>query len=241
MNHCIFCHSTTESFKTREHILPESLGGGDWAILRPGVFCDSCQNRFGSHIEQQALADYPFSLFRVILGVPTKKGRAPWTNTWEGKLQSGPSSGQIFYDPAPPFVQAMQDENKTVMRILAYPKKPEFICRFLLKMGIETIAQTIGDEVFNARHDEARTYALTGQKSSPWWYAQSEKMNDLQKYISGEAPAEDEYWTFGEIVDVGDGHSVFHLHLAYLDMIVPLSSSISPPEANEPEFRVFTV
>ncbi len=59
-------------FNTKEHILPDSLGGGDWAILPEGLFCDNCQNIFGSSIEQQALADYPFVNFRTLLGIPTK-------------------------------------------------------------------------------------------------------------------------------------------------------------------------
>ena len=71
MPKCIFCKLTTGPFTTREHILPESLGGGDWAILPSGLLCDECQNRFGSSIEQQALIDYPFSFFRVFLGIPT--------------------------------------------------------------------------------------------------------------------------------------------------------------------------
>ena len=73
MGHCIFCRTTNGPFTTREHILPESLGGNDWAILPEGMFCDSCQNRFGSHVEQLALGDYPFSFLRVFLGIPTKR------------------------------------------------------------------------------------------------------------------------------------------------------------------------
>ncbi len=75
MAKCLFCKSEGP-FTTREHVLPESLGGGEWAILPDGLFCDSCQNKFGSEIEQQALNDYPFSFFRVFSGIPTKKRKA---------------------------------------------------------------------------------------------------------------------------------------------------------------------
>tara|TARA_R110002051_G_scaffold324494_1_gene422029 strand:+ start:989 stop:1147 length:159 start_codon:yes stop_codon:yes gene_type:complete len=42
---CIFCLITNDKkFNTKEHIIPESLGSGDWAILPEGLFCDKCQN-----------------------------------------------------------------------------------------------------------------------------------------------------------------------------------------------------
>lgn len=75
---CIFCLTTEETkFNTKEHVIPESLGSGDWAILEEGLFCDKCQNIFGSSIEQQALAVYPLSNFRTLFGIPTKMGKAP--------------------------------------------------------------------------------------------------------------------------------------------------------------------
>src|ERR1051325_796792 len=102
MLRCIFCKSETNDFTTREHILPESLGGGDWALLNDGLLCNVCQNRFGSDVEQKALGDYPFSFFRVFLGVPTKKHKAPWFDCWEGELRAGDVAGTLFYKPAPP-------------------------------------------------------------------------------------------------------------------------------------------
>jgi len=53
MTKCIFCLTTDKTlFNTKEHMLPESLGGNDWAIFPDGLFCDNCQNKFGSTIEQ---------------------------------------------------------------------------------------------------------------------------------------------------------------------------------------------
>ena len=109
-------------FSTREHILPESLGGGDWAILPPGLFCDSCQNRFGSSIEQQALGDYPFTFLRTFLCIPTKKRKAPWFDSLGGSgLRPVPPWQHFGYDPAPHFAPAFTDGSKTQMRLLASP------------------------------------------------------------------------------------------------------------------------
>lgn len=103
MPKCIFCKSTRRAFTTREHILPELLGGKDWALLPMGMFCDMCQNLFGSHLEQLALKDYPFSLLRVLFGIPTKKGKAPWVSIGKEALRASSVQGTVGYDPAGPF------------------------------------------------------------------------------------------------------------------------------------------
>lgn len=57
---CIFCKQDSRASRKVEHILPESLGGGDWACLPIGCVCDDCNQYFGSKIEQRAIACYPF-------------------------------------------------------------------------------------------------------------------------------------------------------------------------------------
>ena len=125
MKKCIFCKSETGPFTTREHILPESLGGGDWALLPDGLFCDQCQNHFGSSIEQQALADYPFSHLRVLLGIPTKKGKEPWFKFSEGIVKASLGLRTIDYSPATHFKRATEEGHKTQIRLLAHPLKPD--------------------------------------------------------------------------------------------------------------------
>jgi HNH endonuclease len=243
MSKCIFCKSTDGPFGTREHILPESLGGGDWAILPPGRFCDSCQNRFGSSIEQQALADYPFSMLRVFLGIPTKKGKAPWLDSWEGKIQAGPIPGQLSYEPASPFISSFNDGTKTQLRILAEPRKPSFICRTLLKMALEVVGATNAAEVFAEKFDEARHYALTGEKTKPWWYLQCEDHESFSRLCQGKPEADDISVSL-ETHHIGDDAEVFYLRLYHLKMICPLESRIMPPpreESQEPAVRLFVV
>ncbi len=242
---CIFCKSTIGPFNTREHILPESLGGADWAILPEGLFCDQCQNRFGSSIEQQALADYPFSLFRVLLGIPTKKGKSPWLKSWEGRIEGSSELGAIGYDPSPIFKEAVEQYRKTVMRIPAYPLKPDMICRTLLKMGIEVVAADRSEVVFDPKFDAARDYALLGQKTGDWWYLQKEDMPAASHYITeGITPEECAANILLETIMIEDTAEVFHLKLLYLDLLTPLESIIQPPpkeNLQEPEYRLFVV
>ena len=245
MPRCIFCKTNAHVFSTREHILPESLGGGEWAVLPDGLFCDSCQNRFGSEIEQQALGDYPFSFLRVFLGLPTKKQKPPWFKSWEGTIRASPDPGQVAYDPAPCFEQATNENRKTQIRLVAHPVRPEMICRTLIKMGIEVVANDDPADVFHERYDAARVFALEGKKPGDWWYLQREDMEAASRFVAqGVSRAA---WRDGvrlSISELEDHAEVFHLHLLYLDFLVPLEPRIQPPpmvDMPEPEYRLFIV
>lgn len=244
MKRCLFCGDRSGEFTTREHILPESLGGGDWSVLPDGLFCNVCQNRFGSEIEQQALGDYPFSFLRTFAGIPTKKGKPPWFNSWEGTIRASLKPGTFGFDPTPFLEGATVDGRKSQIRLLAYPIKPHMVCRFLLKMGLEVVAADSPVDVFNSKFDAARTYALTGEKSVPWWYLQNERMEEASAVITrGVSQAE---WCDGvklEVIKLGRKQEMFHIRLLYLDIFLPLTTDIQPEMEGleEPEFRLFRV
>jgi HNH endonuclease len=245
MPKCIFCESTIGPFKTREHILPESLGGGEWAILPDGLFCDTCQNIFGSSIEQQAAGDYPFNQLRILFAIPTKKGKAPWFKFGEGTLTASLRPNSIQYEPSIPFINSLNEGRKTEIRILAHPKKPDMICRFLLKIALEVIAYHDIEDVFKEKYDKARRFALTGEKSGNWWYLQRENLAAVNKRIkTGIKPAEWGKPIELEVVTFKNKAEIFHLKLFYLDMFTPLMPYITPAfddTFKEPEYRVFTV
>ncbi|AHM59288.1 hypothetical protein D770_05105 [Flammeovirgaceae bacterium 311] len=183
---CVFCLTTdTSLFNTKEHIIPESLGGGDWAILPDGLLCDSCQNKFGSSIEQQALATYPLSMFRTFFSIPTKKRKAPWFEFWEGKLEAGGIFGLLAYHPHKHLEDATLLGKKHQMRIPAVVTKPDMLLRTLLKIGLELIAADDPIKVFETRFDVTRKYALTGQKNFSWSFIQIEDVDELNQYLKG--------------------------------------------------------
>jgi hypothetical protein len=244
MARCIFCMTEGGPFSTREHILPESLGGGEWAILPDGLLCDACQNKLGSKIEQQALGDYPFSFLRAFLGIPTKKGRAPWFESWEGMICGSPYPGTVGYNPAPFFEKALLEGKKTQIRLLAHPLRRDMVCRFLLKMGIEVIASDNDRDVFCSKFDQARQFALTGKKLGKWWYLQSEKMDVLSRCLVQGIRTDE--WASGvrlEVAKLEEGHEMFHLSLLYLDILAPLTRVITPQVEGlkEPEYRLFWI
>jgi hypothetical protein len=241
---CIFCDDTSGNFTTREHILPESLGGGDWAVLPDGLYCDACQNHFGSEIEQQALGDYPFSFLRVFVGIPTKKGKAPWFNSWEGTVRASFQPGTFGFNPAPPFEKATIDGTKTQIRLLAHPLKPDMVCRFLLKMGIEVVAADNPEDVLHDKFGAARKYALTGDKTGSWWYLQNERMDEAARFLTKGVTQSEWYSSVKlEVVKLEGEQEMFHMRLLYLDLFSPLTTNVEPQleGLQEPEFRLFRV
>jgi hypothetical protein len=244
MGHCIFCGTISGRFTTREHILPESLGGGLWAVLPDGLYCDSCQNRFGSEIEQQALGDYPFSFLRIFTGIPTKKRKAPWFRSWEGTIRASLRPGTFGYDPAPPFEKATIGGQKSQIRLLAHPLKPDMVCRFLLKMGIEVVAADNPKDAFHDKFDAARRFALTGERSAPWWYLQNERMDEASHFLT-QGVTEAEWFSSVrlEVVKLDRDQEMFHMRLLYLDLMSPLTTNVDPQMdgLEEPEFRLFRV
>lgn len=245
---CIFCFNTNpHEFNTKEHIIPESLGSGDWAILHPGMFCDKCQNIFGSAIEQQALSAYPLNNFRTFFAIPTKKKKAPWFSYWEGKISSGGRPGTFIYEPNSYFERAFRNGTKIHTIIPAMPEKTDFLLRTLLKIGLETFAAdlTTNDEIFDKKFDCARKYALTGKKEKPWFYIQYEDTDKFNKYINELTIDE---WRTNFFADVHEeGELVYlHLKLLYLDFITPLVENVIPdPELvksiKEPDGRLVFV
>ncbi len=243
---CIFCKLTTGPFSTQEHILPESLGGEDWALLPEGLLCDACQNRFGSSVEQQALGNYPFNQLRVLFRIPTKKGKAPWFKFSEGIMKASSRLKTMEYEPSPPFIKAIREGRKSQIRIIAEPKRPDMVCRFLLKMGLEVLSWDKTSNVFNEKYDSGRKYALIGEKSSDWWYLQRENLTAVNKVLkTGVKPPE---WADPVKLEVSifdDGAEIFHFRFYYLEMLTPLLPDTVPcldkEVFKEPEYRLFKV
>jgi hypothetical protein len=73
---CIFCKADSQSARSVEHILPESLGNIDHT-LPVGAVCDWCNEYFGRKIEGPILESGIFRLLRADRRVENKEGRLP--------------------------------------------------------------------------------------------------------------------------------------------------------------------
>lgn len=241
---CIFC--TQDSIGTRvEHILPESLGGRAWACLPPGVVCDKCNQYFGAKVESSALGSHPFLPFRLLLGIPTKKGKAAVGASSQGDVASGSAPGQIVLNPRTPQVAEQVEAGEiTQLRMLATPLDPLAVCRLLLKMGVETVAAESAASARSRTYDAARQFARAPTRGEHWWYFESCDYEQLGRRFAAGVTADE--WRSGVSLEVSEleGEEVFHLRLLELSLIVPLGERLVPaPELSqsEPEWRVYSV
>ncbi|MCE8037869.1 HNH endonuclease [Halomonas sp. MCCC 1A11062] len=76
MTHCIFCKSDTNNERSREHIIPESMGNSEH-VLPLGAVCHTCNQYFARKVERPLLESPIFRHLRAGMRVPSKRGRTP--------------------------------------------------------------------------------------------------------------------------------------------------------------------
>jgi hypothetical protein len=76
---CIFCRADSSESRSREHVIPESLGNST-LVLPPGIVCDSCNNYFSREVERPFLESEAIKALRFHQGLQSKKGRVPSLN-----------------------------------------------------------------------------------------------------------------------------------------------------------------
>lgn len=241
---CIFCEGNADA-SPEEHILPESLGGKKWACLPAGLVCGKCNQYFGSKVEAPALNSFPFLPFRLLLGIPTKRGRAPFLKTTLGTVRSGLSPGTLGLDPDNVNIEhSLAKGEITQIRILAEPTDPLAVCRLLLKMGLEVVARDSPDEAHTPRFDAARSFARKPQANQRWWFLVACDYPRLfARFKEGISVSE---WVSGvSLSTVEQGRAdIFHLRLLEMSLITPLEPQVAPGKdlrMNEPEWQLFEV
>lgn len=73
---CLFCKRASDASKSKEHILPESLGNS-LHTLPPRIVCDSCNNYFSREVEKPFLESEAIRSLRFAEALPSKRGRIP--------------------------------------------------------------------------------------------------------------------------------------------------------------------
>lgn len=227
------------------HILPASLGGERWACLPDGLVCSGCNQYFGEKVESRALTSFPFLPFRLLLGIPTKKGRAPAMRTHLGTLRSGVSAGQVGIDPCSSEIEAAIEAGEiTQMRISAEPTEPLAIARMLVKMGLEVVAADSERDAHDPRFDSARTFARDPRRGTEWWWFMgTDHGKPFARIRRGVTMQE---WQQGVNLCVHQLPNFEALRLQLLDMVIftPLDVRVAPPDMNEfpePDNRLFEV
>jgi hypothetical protein len=152
-------------------MLPESLGGDEWAVLPDGVICDDCNQFFGTKVERYALNSFPFLVYRLFFNIPTKKRRPPKMITTLGEVSSTTSLGYIGIEPINEFIEkAIIEGNVNQIRVPAYVQDEISVCRFLLKVGLEFLAIQKVIYIKDIRFEKAKKFARSPKSKTAWWF-----------------------------------------------------------------------
>jgi len=197
MAQCLFCRAQG-NFRTREHIVPESLGNR--TDILEGVICSKCQNYFGKEIEKAALEKTPIAIWRTYLGIQTKKKHLPSVNldppvggaipalhpaseTGIGFSAHEDGSTSIdVYDAIANQRLFRRDKDECEYRIVAMPWHLSIIGRFLGKMGLEYVAFTDLNYALSVQFDDVRSFVRYGSRKSLWpiYWGKQGKIEDLK-------------------------------------------------------------
>jgi hypothetical protein len=231
---CVFCLGEKEDQRSVEHIIPESLGGGDWAVLPPDTVCDSCNHYFGAKVESKVLQDYPLNVLRLFSAVRTKKKKWASLNHPIGKLAASPYGRVIGLDPSDDEVEhQILTGNRAQFRIIAETANPLLMCRFLLKVALECIALDCMLSAMKVRYAEARRFARNPQRGDSWWFMYR---------FDPTADCGQKKETRAEIVEIDDAEMGL-ITILGCNFFVPLHPKIvyQASDLHEPEFRYFSV
>ena len=183
---CIFCKQISDSSKSVQHIIPESLGNKD-LILPSGMVCDPCNQYFAIKIEKPMLEMKYFQNVRFRNQIKSKKNRnIPYKTLfphkdggWFDMYMLGDSLA--FRGDDSNIINLLKDQkvNKMMFEIVDQPLMPSAsVSRFLAKTAIEAFALKFQEEttllnemIDMPQLDALRVYARYG-KGKFWNYHQ---------------------------------------------------------------------
>lgn len=174
---CLFCKVDSESSRSVEHIIPESLGGLSHT-LPPGVVCDRCNNYFSREVEKPFLESAAIMLLRFHQEIPSKKGRVPAA---QGIISPGfapvtiqrhigQQLGMSIHVP-PDAIEQLLKAEKGMVILPSGAQLPDgpVVSRFLAKAGLEAMAARLVSQpdgleylVDEAQLDVLRNHARRG-------------------------------------------------------------------------------
>lgn len=230
--YCIYCGKPHAGMAV-SHIVPESLGGPTSPVAPAGVVCSGCNQYFGQKVEAHALASFPFSGYRLICGVPTKKGKMFAMPTHLGTLHGTGNPHVIGIDPADEEIsKAIKSGEVTQLRVLAEVTEPLAVCRMLLKVGLDMLGKRFYDVAISDRVKAARSFARSPARGHRWWFMLRSDPSEL--LVDGE-PLE-------SAVEIKEASGVLIsvMRMPSIVTMVPLEDNTLPPsplQFPEPLYR----
>lgn len=181
---CLFCKNPSDSSRSVEHILPESLGNTEH-VLPAGVVCDTCNNYFARKVEDPFLNSPAIRTLRACQGVTNKRGRlagrdAILMGEHRATLYTPFNGIPVLDIPTDEGVEAIfRARSGTIILPAAHPSPPETVTsRFIAKAALESLALRGRDAglstdylVEHVQLDSIRAHARRGEPKA-WQYSQ---------------------------------------------------------------------
>lgn len=182
---CIFCKLLSDSSRSKEHIIPESLENKEH-VLPAGWVCDDCNNYFARKVEAPFLESMYGQNSRFEMAVRNKKGQAtPAVGFHPASrsivhIQAGDDGFGIYAAPGEDearFIKSLQSQKKGRLYVPApiLPPPGYETSRFIAKIGLEVLAHRCldlpgwNDElVEKVELDEIRNYVRRGRPGFTW-------------------------------------------------------------------------
>jgi hypothetical protein len=187
---CLFCKKPSDLSRSREHIIPESLGNKSY-LLPPGVVCDQCNNYFARKVEAPFLNSEEVLLLRFEQALESKKGRVPPAQGMaaEGvpiKLHRNPKEDfRLEIDLPPEAFERFCNRKKGIFFVPMARETPtgSLRSRFLAKVALEAMAERLLEDaggvdylVDDPQFDIIRDHARRG--TTPIWPTSSRRIYD---------------------------------------------------------------
>lgn len=144
---CLFCKRDSTASRSREHVIPESLGNST-LVLPSGVVCDNCNNYFSRKVERPLLESEPMASLRFQEALPSKRGRIPRATgvltpdvpVAVERLTGGEFAGLVTVDDVDTWLKRPSVSREAIWFDRG-PAAPDHVfSRFLAKVGLEAMA-----------------------------------------------------------------------------------------------------
>lgn len=179
---CIFCKQPSDTSRSVEHVIPESLGNHT-LVLAAGSVCDPCNNYFSRKVEAPFLNAPWIRMLRHEQGIASKRGRVPTMRAIAPGLGEATMHAPTYTDPR---LVAFDTPSQSYRWLLSRsrnllltdevisPPAQTTTSRFVAKVAIEFLASRLARVpggldylVDEANLDRLRDHARRG--SDPHW------------------------------------------------------------------------
>lgn len=201
--HCIFCHKNSSTSKSREHIIPESLGNKEH-FLPKGYVCDECNHYFAIKIENELLSQPYFVSMRFRNEILTKKGKLVRQKmVFPGAMKS---TDVVMQTTENGIIASFDDDElyeaikagKTSKMIEPYIPEPKYpnkiMSRFIAKCAYEYFLYNMGMEKYDLCVQELLC-------------EESDILKDLREYARY---GKGEFWQYNQRRIYSEGDVVFN-------------------------------